>query len=130
MSIDMRPEPSAEEATAAIAEEIRAMMARRRMSGRELARRLDVSPAWVSYRLSGVQEIGVNDLSRIARLLQVHMVDLLPRDERDQVTLRELDSNRGKAMLPAPRKAVTSKLASRHDKMTIGPIGQAGVVSV
>lgn len=68
--------------TGLVAEEIRAMLGRRRMSGRELARKLDVSPSWVSYRLTGTQEIGLNDLARIADALGVGIVDLLPREQR------------------------------------------------
>ena len=61
-----------------VAEEIRALLARRRMSGRELARRLDVSPGWVSFRLTGTQPIDLNDLERIAGVLGVTIIDLLP----------------------------------------------------
>ncbi|PZM88676.1 MAG: hypothetical protein DIU79_16495 [Actinobacteria bacterium] len=69
-----------------VAEEIRALLARRRMSGRELARQLGVSPSWVSYRLTGTQPIDLNDLDAIAQVLGVGIVDLLPRDRRQQVT--------------------------------------------
>jgi transcriptional regulator with XRE-family HTH domain len=69
-----------------VAEEIRALLGRRRMTGRELARRLGVSPSWVSYRLTGTQPIDLNDLDAIARVLDVGIVDLLPRDRRQQVT--------------------------------------------
>jgi transcriptional regulator with XRE-family HTH domain len=62
-----------------VAEEIRAMMARRRVSGAALAAELGVSPAWVSYRLSGKQAIDLNDLERIAAVLQAEVSDLLPR---------------------------------------------------
>lgn len=61
------------------AEEILSVMGRRRMSRAELARRLGVSAMWVSYRLNGQQEIGLNDLQRIAGVLGVEPVDLLPR---------------------------------------------------
>jgi transcriptional regulator with XRE-family HTH domain len=60
------------------AEEVRAMLARRRMSGRKLAERLGVSHTWVSYRLTGQQEIGLNELARIAEVLDVAVIDLLP----------------------------------------------------
>ena len=49
-----------------------------RMSRSELARRLGVSHTWVSYRLNGQQEIGLNDLQRIAGVLGVSAHDLLP----------------------------------------------------
>ncbi|ROO51037.1 helix-turn-helix protein [Micromonospora sp. Llam0] len=61
-----------------VAEEIRALQGRRRVSGRELARRLGETPSWVNYRLTGVTPINLNDLERIATALGVTVVDLLP----------------------------------------------------
>lgn len=55
------------------------MLVRRRMSGRELARKLHVSPGWVSYRLTGVQPIDLNDLQKMADVLGVEPADLLPK---------------------------------------------------
>lgn len=72
-----------------VAEEIRAMLGRRRVSGRELARRLNVSSSWVNYRLTGAQPIDVNDLERIAVALDVTVLDLLPRDVRSQATVTQ-----------------------------------------
>lgn len=66
-----------------IAEEIRSWMGRRQMSQAELSRQLNVSKMWVSYRLSGTQPIDVNDLDRIASVLGVGVVDLLPRSRRE-----------------------------------------------
>lgn len=54
------------------------MLGRKRISGRELSRKLGVSQAWVSYRLTGHQEIGLNDLERIAAALEVDITELLP----------------------------------------------------
>jgi transcriptional regulator with XRE-family HTH domain len=71
------------------AEELRALLARRRMSGRDLAKRLGVSPSWVSYRLTGTTEIGLNDLQRIAEALDVQVVDLLPAPVRKAGGLTE-----------------------------------------
>jgi len=59
--------------------EIRAILARRRSTGKELAETLGVSRSWVSYRLIGTTEITLNDLERIARALDVDIADLLPR---------------------------------------------------
>jgi transcriptional regulator with XRE-family HTH domain len=64
-----------------VAEEVRALMARRQMSGRTLATKLAVSPSWVSYRLSGKQPIDVNDMLLIANALSVGVHDLLPSPE-------------------------------------------------
>jgi transcriptional regulator with XRE-family HTH domain len=67
--------------SALVAEEVRALMARRRMSGRQLAASLGVSPSWVSYRLTGQQPIDINDLHLIAKALGVGVHDLLPPPE-------------------------------------------------
>jgi len=48
------------------------------MSQRQLAQALGVSPAWLNYRLTGTQEIGLNDIQRIAEALQVPVTALFP----------------------------------------------------
>ena len=90
-----------------IAEEIRVLLTRRRMSGRELARRLDVSPGWVSYRLSGEQEIGTNDLQRIAAVLGVSASDLLPSTRASSPTLVDPLAQRVIATVGAPKRRRT-----------------------
>jgi transcriptional regulator with XRE-family HTH domain len=65
-----------------VAEEIRAWMGRRRVTGATIAKELGVSAAWISYRLSGRQPIDLNDLAAIARVLDVPVADLLPADIR------------------------------------------------
>jgi transcriptional regulator with XRE-family HTH domain len=79
MSIDVTRSGTPLPLSVRVAEEIRVMLARRRMSGRELARRLDVSPSWVNYRLTGAQPIDLNDLERISEALGVTVFDLIPR---------------------------------------------------
>jgi transcriptional regulator with XRE-family HTH domain len=61
-----------------VAEEIRAMLGRRRMSGRQLATKLGVSQTWMSTRLTGTTPIDLNDLERIAAILDVEVAELLP----------------------------------------------------
>lgn len=61
-----------------VAEEIRAVLGRRRMSGRQLANALGVSQTWMSTRLSGATPIDLNDLDRIARVLGLDVAALLP----------------------------------------------------
>lgn len=80
MTVDVRHTDSL---SVKVAEEIRALLARRRVSGRELARRLDVSPNWVSLRITGAQKIDLDDLERIATALEVGVVDLFPRSRRE-----------------------------------------------
>lgn len=55
--------------SARVAEEVRAVLARRGINKSELARRLGVSHTWVTNRLAGHQEIGLNELQRIAEVL-------------------------------------------------------------
>src|SRR5258705_6111957 len=64
--------------SATTAEEIQVMLVRRRMSKSGLARMLGVSHTWVNNRLNGQQEIGLNELQRIAATLDVELTDLLP----------------------------------------------------
>lgn len=74
MSIDVTAEATL---SARVAEEIRVLMARRRMKQSQLARLLGVNDQWVSVRLRGAQEIGLNDLQAIAAALGVQPAALL-----------------------------------------------------
>lgn len=56
------------------------MLARRRMSARQLARQLEVSPPWVSDRLTGQKEITLNDIEAIATELDTSIRELLGLD--------------------------------------------------
>jgi transcriptional regulator with XRE-family HTH domain len=61
-----------------VAEEIRALLARRRISGRQLAESTGMSQSAVSARLTGVTAIDLDDLERIATALDVEITALLP----------------------------------------------------
>jgi transcriptional regulator with XRE-family HTH domain len=76
------PERASRTLSDLIAEEIRVALTRQRMSQRQFAARLGVSPAWLNYRLTGVQEIGVNDLNRIAKALGMSVFALMPPAEQ------------------------------------------------
>jgi transcriptional regulator with XRE-family HTH domain len=60
-----------------VAAEIRGWLGKRNMSAAALARRLEQSRSWVSLRITGQQEIGLNDLERIAYELDVTIGQLL-----------------------------------------------------
>ncbi|WP_158566485.1 helix-turn-helix domain-containing protein [Micromonospora craterilacus] len=60
-----------------VAEEIRVLLTRRRMSQRQLAQAMGVSHAWLNYRLTGVKTIDLDDLQRIADVLGVQVSALL-----------------------------------------------------
>lgn len=71
---------------AAVAEEVRSALARKKVSGAELARRLHKSEAWVSRRTSLVPELTFDlvELSAVASVLGVAVKELIP----DSVTGR------------------------------------------
>jgi transcriptional regulator with XRE-family HTH domain len=62
-----------------VAEEIRVILARRRIKQSHLARELGVNDQWVSVRLRGVTPLDLLDLERIAAVLEVPVTELLPR---------------------------------------------------
>jgi len=80
--------------SAKAAEEIRALLGRRGMNKAELARRLEVSHTWVTNRLTGDQEIGVNELHRIAQALGVKARDLLPAGDTETYLPTKIVSRR------------------------------------
>lgn len=58
--------------------EIKVAMARQEIRQSQLARAMGVNEQWLSVRLTGKQEIGLNDLARIAAALDVEIGELLP----------------------------------------------------
>src|SRR5690348_6844413 len=63
---------------AAVAEEVRALLARRRISSVKLAAQIGRSQAYVSRRLNGDVAFDLDDLENIARVLRVRVTDLVP----------------------------------------------------
>lgn len=63
---------------AAVAEEVRALLGRRRMSDIALARKLKRSHTYVYRRLSGETAFDVDDLEGIAAALNVPITELFP----------------------------------------------------
>lgn len=66
------------DANQATAEQLRATLARRRITGTRLAEMLGTNAMWAQRRMSGSVPITVNDLDRIATALDVPLSDLLP----------------------------------------------------
>lgn len=69
--------PMANDTSDHIIDNIRAELGRRRISQRELARRLGISSAAMNQRLTGVTRLPADDLVRIAAVLQVDPAALL-----------------------------------------------------
>lgn len=78
MTIDVKGERT-DSLSERVAEEIRVILARRRMRQSQLARLVGANEQWVSVRLRGIQPIDLNDLERFAHALQVSVFELLPR---------------------------------------------------
>ena len=61
------------------AEEIRVILARKRMSAAELARRTGIKQSTMARRMTGETAFDLDDLEVIADVLGVDVADLLPR---------------------------------------------------
>lgn len=61
------------------AEEIRVLLARKRMSAAELARRTGIKQSTMARRMTGETAFDLDDLELIAQVLDVEVTDLLPR---------------------------------------------------
>lgn len=66
----------------AVAEEVRVMLARRRISAVQLAKLMEVSQPYLSRRLNGAVAFDLDDLERITRALDIDLMELLPKVER------------------------------------------------
>lgn len=112
-----------------VAGEIRASMARQRITGRQLAQQLGKSHMWVSYRLTETTPIQLDDLQQIARALEVEITDLLPAPAlRDGRSINERyaaapGGPRAKRLLDRAEVSRTSD-AERHDR--VKSAGQTG----
>lgn len=63
-----------------VAAEVRAHLARHRITGRDLAVRLNCSQPWIARRLNATVAFDVDDLYRVAQVLNVRPAQLLPGD--------------------------------------------------
>lgn len=112
-----------------VAEEIRALMGRRRVSQAQLARRIGKTEMWVSLRLRGKQPIDLNDLELVADALQATVFDLMPEKvrmgERSQLNVRWGDVVRtgdaGPAQLVTPRPIAPPRRDSTRPISVIPP---------
>lgn len=65
--------------SARVAAELRAELARQRITGRELARRLGRSSNWASMKTSGAQRLSLDELEQVAGVLGLTAEDLVRR---------------------------------------------------
>src|SRR6185295_15359140 len=81
----------------AVAEEVRALLARRRISGVQFAKQIGKSQPYFSRRLNGDVSFDLDDLEVIAEVLGIEVGDLFPS--------KEGGSNRNFDPAPAERTA-------------------------
>ena len=94
---------------AAVAEEVRVLLTRRRLSGAKLADAIGRSQAYVWRRLSGETAFDLDDLERIAAILQVSVSELLPRSGGGPIAwLAQAQSVRPGDNRPGGRLSATS----------------------
>ncbi|WFG47458.1 helix-turn-helix transcriptional regulator [Pseudonocardia alni] len=74
---DLRPDDAGPSFRHLVAAEVRAQMARERISNRKLAAKLGLKPAWVDRRLNGTTPMDTDDLELFAEALHVRLADLL-----------------------------------------------------
>lgn len=87
------------------ARELRAEMARRNVSGRELARRIGESSDWVSRRTRGLTPATAVDMQRLAEALGCSLGTLLERSLTQQYVERKSDLVLGKKTRSRHRSA-------------------------
>lgn len=66
-----------------VAEEIRVLLVRRRLSATVLARQIGVTQSYLARRMAATQPFTLDDLERIAKALGVRVVDLFPQAARE-----------------------------------------------
>lgn len=90
MTISEVPAPSGgTDLSGRVAAEVRAWMGRRRINGPKIAAQLGTSTTYLYRRLNGETAFDINDLERIAAILDVSVISLLPAQERAEgITLK------------------------------------------
>lgn len=72
----------------AVAEELRAILARRQLRQQKLAEMLGENEMWVSRRARGAQMMTLGDVEKIAGALGVTVLDLLPSEVKSGLNNR------------------------------------------
>lgn len=103
-----------------VAEEIRVLLARRRMSASELARRIGQSQPYLSRRLTGEVALDVDDLVKIAQVLDVSPGSLLTGQDTLR-SPRRRQTGRSDARRPPSARPSNVDPGSRRPKILVRP---------
>jgi transcriptional regulator with XRE-family HTH domain len=118
-----------------VAEEVRALLARKLMTGADLATAIGRSPMYVSRRVRGEVAFDIDDMQRIAEALGVPLLQLLPEavrrgQSRDSGTasaggdLNASSSKTIRSALDRPvRRRSTDRRADAPDVRGVSPFG-------
>ena len=84
MTVDAITQGEASDYSKLVAEEVRALAARKRVSGADLAKALGISAMSMSRRMNGHLPFGVDELAVVANALGVPVEQLLPHLDSNQ----------------------------------------------
>lgn len=123
------------------AEEIRALLARRRISAAELARRTGLKQSTLARRMTGETAFDLDDLELIASVLGVSVAQLLPTESEGssgQTPYSDRLTDRPRAGRPPNRRngpsggpgrsmssSDTRRPVRRHNAMSVSPLPRA-----
>lgn len=96
-----------------VAEEVRALMARRRISGVQLAKQIGRSQAYIWRRLSGETPFDVDDLQALAAVLDVSVTDLFGAVPATPVVAGGVWTNRDLCTQRRPFSAISTCVYAR-----------------
>lgn len=89
-----------------VAEEIRVILARKKMSGAELGRRAGIKQSSMSRRLTGETAFDMDDIEAIAAVLEVSVADLLPKTVEAGGSLRQAYESATRSVDPLKARQV------------------------
>lgn len=104
-----------------VAEEVRALMARRRLSGVKLAKAMGKSQAYVWRRLSGETPFDVDDLETVARIFDVPVMTFFTvnaggltgsTNKSKSITYRSIPGRASLTAVPRARNAIPVRCPS------------------
>lgn len=106
-----RPTTTTTSASEPVRVEIQVWMARRRMNQSDVAEAMGVAPSWVNKRLHGAVALSVDDLMRIAAVLDVPIGELF-RTPEPYTELRPTRYTVSRTGTPRPDSVRPSRIAA------------------
>jgi len=104
--------------------ELRALLARRRVSASELARRLDWKQSYMARRIDGRVALDLDDLQAIARAMEISVLELLPRSVRNDARQATMDLKSALTERPMPTQRRPADNRPTGHPPAGGPPGQ------